>query len=169
MVPPEPWTFDPVPLFSTLGVLQEPGQGAKPIPSLRDTSTIKDVFQFLFDNALLEEITARTNDYIIASNPNVSKVSSSNVLKYILVSLYMGYVKLPNRRSHWSDDELFTKSPFITHMLSRDKYDFLHKVVHFPDIETLCTTLEKKFLEMWTPYKFVTVDECMVKFKGRYG
>lgn len=58
-------------------------------------------------------------------------------------------------------------TPFIRERMSRNRWEQIHQNLGF-DLNFLKNELITRFKAHWTPYPFVSVDETLIRFKGRY-
>jgi hypothetical protein len=85
---------------------------------------------------------------------------------YSCVSLLIGIYQFPNQRDHWSDSEVVSNK-LIPRILSCNDFEYLPASIHF-DIEKIVKHLNANFKQYWKPLPYVSIDETMVPFKGRY-
>ena len=93
----------------------------------------------------------------------------------------MRIVKKPSLRLYWSTDEFF-KTPFFSAVMSRDRYFQIMRYLHFvdnqeevkdknsPNYDKLFKVrklLLPRFLEVYNPERNLSIDETLIKFKGR--
>ena len=95
----------------------------------------------------------------------------------------MGIHSLPSYDSYWSTDELLG-APNVVEPFRRDRFLNLLRELHFNDNSTAVARGEpgydkahkirpvldnvlEKCLTLYKPYKECSVDEAMVKYKGR--
>ncbi|MEG7522740.1 MAG: transposase, partial [Chromatiales bacterium] len=93
----------------------------------------------------------------------------------------MGILQLPRRHDYWRT----TKWLFATNfgaIMSRDNFNLIWRYIHLQDNNVPAPANEKlwklrwfidhlntRFQSVYTPYENVTIDESMIKFKGRLG
>ncbi|KAK6177165.1 hypothetical protein SNE40_015322 [Patella caerulea] len=99
--------------------------------------------------------------------------------------MLMGINNLPEINNYWSTDDGLGNE-FIKKSMSRNRYQSILRYLHVNDslsqsekgdesydklfkIRPLLDHPEKTFLDNFVPLKEVSVDEAMVKFKGRLG
>lgn len=141
-----------------------------------------DFFLLLFDEAI-GLITEQTNLYATQKKRNFTPTSKQEMKIFIAINLLMGIKKSPSFRDYWSsrpemrDDFIASKitvnrfGSLLTslHCNNNDMmpkkeepgFDKLYKIR--PYIELLKTNFQKYYL----PSKEISIDESMVKFKGR--
>ena len=91
----------------------------------------------------------------------------------------MGILRLPRRHHYWRATKWLFKTNFPT-VMSRNKFDFMWRYVHLQDntvpapvgenvwkLRWFLDHLTTRFQEVYTPYQNCTIDESMIKFKGR--
>lgn len=145
-------------------------------PSLK---TPLEYFYLFFDPTLINLITLETNRYAMQKN-ETQTVSETDLKAFIGVLILSGYVPLPRRKMYWGR-ERDTHNELVTKAISRDKFDFVMKNIHFQDNNNLDTSdkfaklrplfqhLNVKFLEHGKLELTHSVDEAMVPYYGRHG
>jgi hypothetical protein len=158
--------------------------------------SVLGLFEKFWSNILQRCIVRETNRYAseviestggkIRGGLHWTPLGLQEFQAYIAMCLYMGVKKLPSTRLYWSRKEtlfhylvilqrmmwewfeLITRCLHVAnapaHVMDRDSatYDKLHKVCWLVD------EVQDRFKAMWTPNKQMTVDECMVMYKGQY-
>ena len=91
----------------------------------------------------------------------------------------MGFLRLPRRHHYWRTTKwmMTTKFPSV---MSHNKFDLMWRYLHLQDntapvpagekvwkLRWFLNHLNTRFQEPYTPYGHCTIDESMVKFKGR--
>ena len=108
-----------------------------------------------------------------------------DILAFLALIIQMGHDHKPSIKSYWSKDELY-HVPFYSNVMSRDRFLTILKYLHFANnenppaedrndpnydrlwkIRQIYDTLNSKFSEMYHPSEYVSVDEVIVKFKGK--
>lgn len=117
--------------------------------------------------------------------PNWKKLTIKSLKAWMGIVIYIGLKNEPALKDYWSTDAFFG-CPIIKNIMSRDRFLSILRNIHLVDSSKLCTdksdprfdklgkvrwlvdsfvSLCKKYLN---PGKFLTVDEIMVAYKGRY-
>ena len=148
-----------------------------------------DFFQLYFTDALWNHIVDQTNLYAEQKRGpeerSVWYALTVNEFKaWIALTLNMGIVKKPSLRLYWSTDEIF-KTPFFSAVMSRDRYFQIMRYLHFVDnqeevkdknspnydklfkVRKLLDLLLLRFLEVYNPERNLSIDETLIKFKGK--
>ena len=147
-----------------------------------------DFFNLYLPNAVFEKIAEFTNEYAwmhIIRKPYYAQpdgsweeVTSGDMQKLIAFLIYMGLVPVPNYENYWSTASLynglwgrafFTRDRFkailaFLHVddVEKDPGDRLHKVRYVYD------TVKAASQKFYQPRQHVSVDERMIRFKGRH-
>jgi len=99
---------------------------------------------------------------------------------FLGMTFLMGILRLPCRNDYWRTSKRFLTIAF-GQVMPRDRFNLIWRYLHLHDSETEDTTdklrkvrqqidnLNGKFSSMYVPNTNVTIDESMVKFKGRLG
>ena len=92
--------------------------------------------------------------------------------------------KKTSLRLYWNTDEIF-KTPFFSAVMSRDRYFQIMRYLHFVDnqeevkdknspnhdklfkVRKLLDLLLPRFLEVYNPERNLSIDETLIKFKGK--
>ena len=106
-------------------------------------------------------------------------IETSDMRAFIGLCFCMGILRLPRRHHYWRATKWLFKTNFST-VMSRNKFDFMWRYVHLQDNTVPAPVGEKvwklrwfldhlttRFQEVYTPYQNCTIDESMIKFKGR--
>ncbi len=91
----------------------------------------------------------------------------------------MGHIQNPDYRSYWSKSLLFGTFGF-SRLLSLDHFEQIRTNLHFVDEETITDIFDvlykinlliqhfiKVSQNLYTPQQRLTIDETMIKYKGR--
>ena len=155
------------------------------------------IFEQLFDIDIVDMLVDETNGYYdqqmtkqggIDSLPTHSRFRKFvNVIRgemkaFIAIVLFMGLVRLPNYKLYWSTHHLLSLN--IASIMPKDRFmniiTFFHacnnmnqRPVHDPthDPAYKVNHFSKMLIRIWrhvyTPCREVSIDECLVPFKGR--
>ena len=112
-----------------------------------------------------------------------SQITIQELQAYMGFMVLMGIVHLPSIYDYWKKDPIFHYAP-IASRISRDRFFELHRYLHFADnsclhppghpqydkvgkVKPILTRLAQIFRTVYTPQMSVSVDEAMIRFKGR--
>ena len=142
---------------------------------------------FLF-NQMRDRLTTESNRYAAqqrTAHPPTPSTSAwrdfekTDMHAFIGLCFSMGFLRLPRRHHYWRTTKwmLTTKFPSV---MSRNKFDLMWRYLHLQDntapvpagekvwkLRWFLNHLNTRFQEAYTPYGHCTIDESMVKFKGR--
>ena len=110
-------------------------------------------------------------------------ITSEEIKAYFGFIILMGLVPHPSVYDYWSTDPIFHYAPIADH-ISRDRFLEIHKYLHFVDnstipvygsdeydklfkIRPIVDYLRERFIDIYKPNRDVSIDEAMIKFKGR--
>lgn len=161
-----------------------------PTSGVAEDGTVIDFFYLMFPEELIEQIVAETNRYAqecIATKPDGEWYDTTldEMKAFIGLHVLFGIKRLPANRLYWSEDPLIGV-PFVQKVTSRNRFDKLSKYFHVnnnanqvprenprrdklfkvrPVLDRVvqCCKMELR------PQKDLSIDEAMVKFKGRLG
>ncbi len=136
-------------------------------------------FTHLLPSSLMDLIAQHTTAYAHHCGACSSwSTSTAEMYAFIGIMVYMGIAPLPQVHMYWSD--LYSHS-FVTSAFPRHRFMELLRYFHVSDpsharnddklqkIRPLLTTLQSTFSTSFLPPRNMTIDECMVGFKGRSG
>ena len=105
--------------------------------------------------------------------------TNKEILKFLAVIIEMGLVQVPEVDYYWSKSKLFG-SEVIQNTMSRDRFELLLKLYHFPDnqeqhvdqdrlfkLRLLLDLLKARFQSIYISGSIISIDETMVPWKGR--
>ena len=153
-----------------------------------------DFFCLIFNNVILEHIVIETNRYAeqfierneLRRRSRVKQWCPTNIAEmkiFFGLTFLMGIIQKPTIQSYWSTDALFS-TPIFSAVMNRDRYILLMKFLHFNDndkmpgatdndvdklfkVRPLVDHLLKMFQEAYTPTQKISIDESLLKWKGR--
>ena len=114
------------------------------------------------------------------------KLTLEELQAWIGISMLMGVKPLPNHRAYWRSSVPFLHCPVISSCMSRSRFERITACLHIVDDRLLPTNrgdanhdklgkvrwllqeVRRKCQENWNLGQMVTVDEMMVRYKGRY-
>ena len=144
------------------------------------------MFQLIITVELMQTLCDFTNKYASAHIGNTAAMAEGwydvtvvELYKYIALLFYMAIVELPNQELYWSTKPLFhgiwarafmSKNRFkqigcflkISNFETEDKDDKLTKVRFLHDY------VRRKSMKLYQPKQNISIDERMVRNKGRY-
>lgn len=164
-----------------------------PVHSLPPGSNALEYFKILFSDAFCEIIRNNTNKYADFIAKMKGKVdagwtpieSTQEIWGYIAIQFIMSIVKMPRLTDYWSSNPILGNE-MVKKIMTRDRFFKIKKYFHVSDreneknsaeedysygqkLEPLTTLLKANFLKSFHPYKEVSIDEALLKFKGRLG
>ena len=147
--------------------------------------TLLEIFFLFFTRDILELIVAETNRhaYSCLANQTWEEITINELLAYFGFMILMGLVHSPSITDYWSMDPVFHYQP-IAGRISRKKFLDIHRFLHFVNnthlpaygtdgysrlqkVKRVLDLINDRFFELFTPGCCQSIDEGMVKFKGR--
>lgn len=145
-----------------------------------------DMFSYLFPDSFISDIVFQTNLYALQNNggsSNFVPTTNAEIKAFLGVNMLMSLKKMPSYKDYWSSREEI-RDYFISSVLSRDRFSWLLSNIHINDnsvqpkrgepnydklykIRPLLSKLTETFYAALNPNEFQSVDESMIKFKGR--
>lgn len=146
-------------------------------------STPTKTFQLFFSKDLIDLIVSQTNLYFEQSGKRFQKTDAIEIQKFIGINLLMGIKKQPSYRDYWSSDSRLSDA-YIQSVMSVKRFSLLLSHIHLVDntlepkkgeqtydklykIRPLLETLSENFKRYYKPSRKQSIDESMIKFKGR--
>ncbi|KAJ8405604.1 hypothetical protein AAFF_G00315840 [Aldrovandia affinis] len=153
---------------------------------LPDDATPLLVFSKIFTEELWLRLVTETNLYAEQSRnetPSSSKwtpVTMTEMKTFIGLCVAMGILQLPARRDYWRQKKWLFQTNFPEAM-ARDRFAMIWRYLHLQDnqandvdrsdklwkLRWFLNYLTSQFQSLYEVNGYVTVDESMVKFKGR--
>lgn len=146
-----------------------------------------DVFLHIFPSTLIEKIAFQTNLYALQKNGGNTRyytpTSKKEIQIFLGINILMGLKKLPSYCDYWSSKPELRDS-FISGAMTRDRFAWLLGHIHLADnsvmpsrespsydklykVRLLLDTLTETFSQSYKPSKNQSIDESMIRFKGR--
>ena len=145
-------------------------------------------FELFWTIELLDKLITETNIYARQEReknpppPFAAKwmpVEPNEMKAFLALCFGMGILRLPEKTDYWRQNKwMFCTS--YNRVMSRDRFHQIWRYLHIQNNEELPDTPDKlwkvrwfleylngKFGEIYVPYENFTVDESMIKFKGR--
>lgn len=146
-----------------------------------------ETFSCLFRDELFEHIAFQTNLYSAQKNGNRTPPPTSveEIKAFFGINLLMGLTKKPSYKDYWSS-QMHIRDQFISSVMNRDRFSYLLSCIHLNDnilqpkkgtpdfdklykIRPLLDSLSVTFLNCYNPGPSQSIDESMIRFKGRIG
>ncbi len=165
-------------------------------PKLQDaTKTPGEIFLDILDDNIIGKLVTETNRYARQffdsiggqhlANSMLRKwtdICANTMRAFIAIIMYMGMVKLPAMRMHWSNNFLLRLG--IKKVMARDDFFNILRFLHCSDNDQAIPRgqvgynrlnkigdLVGMFVANWQKYFYpsreISVDECIIAFKGR--
>ena len=142
-----------------------------------------DIFKNIVDEELLQSIAFQTNLYATQKEKSYKPTNVKELEIFIGINFLMAMKKQPAYRDYWSSDPFYNDS-IISNAMLFDRFTWLLTHIHLNDNSTAkdrndpgfdklhkvrpyLDHLKKKFGEVYFPTENQSIDESMIKFKGR--
>ncbi|XP_051159196.1 piggyBac transposable element-derived protein 4-like [Leptopilina boulardi] len=161
-------------------------------PDLNFNSETKpiEIFEIFYSSEVMEMVCAMTNIYSdmkIESLRESDKLKSNSRFKswknldptelytYYALTILMGIIRKPSLKMYWSTDPLLTTPVFAQYMSIR-RFSLINTFLHYSDDEStdklrkirpMFEILIEKFRYAYRPGENVSIDESLLKYKGR--
>lgn len=144
-------------------------------------------FTQFFPECIYDHVSIETNRYaedVIANMEELSPNSKyinwipstpQDIKALIATEICMGLVKKGALATYFAHDYFMTETPGFSQVFSRQYYELLRSFLHFVDnenrelykIRPILEFVKNTYLAVYNCGKELSVDETMVKFKGR--
>lgn len=149
-------------------------------------ATTLDYFQLFFSEKLVAFVVKRTNEYrthkmknFMCSfvKPHEQATTLNEMYCFLAIRLLMTRVKKLHYNEYWSKDK-FLHTAIFGRIMSRDRYVFLLRILHFSEITTASSDrlanirefynmLRLSFKNTFRPFGNLCIDESLLLYKGR--
>ena len=112
-------------------------------------------------------------------SPAWQDIDAPTLKAFIGLCFVMGILRLPGKSDYWRKSKRMFKTAF-NDIMTRDRFNIIWRYLHLNDrqaplavpdklikVRWFIDYLNEKFTTTYMPYGHVTIDESMVKFKGR--
>lgn len=103
-------------------------------------------------------------------------LSHEELFVFFGLSILMGVIQKPNVSMYWSTDPLLA-TPCFNEKMSRNRFQSISRFLHFSNedfdddklkkIRPLYESMTEKFQSLYRPKEKISIDESLLKFKGR--
>ena len=155
-----------------------------------DNLTPYECFEKFFPSAIYDLVAAETNRYAQAILASIELAPRSryrqwkdlcakDIMALVAVEIGMGLVRKPSLSYYFQNSFWLTRTPGFGSLMSRNQYQLMRSFLHFSNnadddgnnrlfkIRKVLELVEKTYTSCYHPHKELSVDETMVKFKGR--
>jgi len=155
------------------------------LSKLSDNTSPLDIFEFFWDDEMIEEIIHQSNLYVTqiqSKYPEKMKdwkeVCKNELWCYFGLTMLMGFVKKPTIKEYWTTNPLIV-TPMFGKIMSRNRFETITRGLHFANNENpnpidrfwklgiICTNLLEKYKKSINVGEITCIDESLLKFKGR--
>lgn len=159
------------------------------IPNKEELLTELDVFYTFLGEDFFELVTNETNIYAqqcfedptrktLKTDDKWFDVTVDEMKAFILLSLIMSVVEKPTLQSYWTKRKIL-ETKIFSEVMSLKRYQIIMRFLHFSNneeanpsdklgkIRPIIEYIENKFLKNYTPDRDISVDESLMKFRGR--
>ncbi|XP_046142213.1 piggyBac transposable element-derived protein 4-like [Osmia bicornis bicornis] len=164
------------------------GIKASVLNNLSNNSRILDLFFIIFDNKFWEILVTETNRFAQQTIHNEHKrrhvddtwypVTLDEMKTYYALCILMGQVKKSNIQLYWTKRAV-VETPIFGQTMPFKRFRQISRFLHFSDnatadsndrlrkIRPIINLWNEKFKEIYTPNEYVSIDESLMKYKGR--
>lgn len=150
-------------------------------PHLIETPT--DYFNIVWPDLLIQTIVFQTNLYATQRGKPFLPVTDTEIKQFLAINLLMGIKKLPSYRDYWSA-HLELRDHFIASLMPQKRFSWILGNLHLNDntlapkkgedgfnklykLQPMLDILTTSFLHAMNPSREQSIDESMIRFKGK--
>ena len=142
-----------------------------------------DTFLYLLTEDMLEHLLYHTNLYATQLGKQFEPATLNEIKVFLAINILMGVVRRPSYRDYWSSNPQLRDS-FIASLMPVNRFGWFLTNLHLNNnvlqpksgepnydklykLRPLLETLSRTYREYYNPGQYQSVDESMIKFKGR--
>ena len=142
-----------------------------------------DYFMQVMPEEIFVLMRDETNRYAEQRGRTFQPTTVPEMKAYLAIHLKMGIIVLPSYRDYWSSDPDLHQAS-VAHIMTRNRYEALASNFHLANnednpprgedgfdklhkVRRVIEILKERFSSLYDPHKEISVDEGMIKFKGR--
>lgn len=142
-----------------------------------------DIFLCLFSEQNIQGIVEQSNLYCKQKGISFDAITSEEIKKFLGLNIAIGIKRLPSYRDYWSTN-FQLNDPYISSVMSVKRFSFLLSNLHLNDstkepkrnepeydklykIRPYLNILSRTYKFFYNPTRNQSIDESMIKFKGR--
>lgn len=164
------------------------GIKASVLTNLSKDPTILELFSIIFDNKLWDIIIMETNRFAYQEmndeckrrkvDDNWYPVTLDEIKAYYALCILMSQVKKSNIQQYWTTRAVI-ETPIFRKTMPFKRFRQISRFLHFSNNETsdrndrlrkvrpIINLWNEKFKEIYTPSEYISIDESLMKYKGR--
>ncbi|XP_023226159.1 piggyBac transposable element-derived protein 3-like [Centruroides sculpturatus] len=146
----------------------------------KNKTTPTNVFLTVLGESTISNIVFQSNLYSQQKQINIKTIRDEEMYGFLGLQFLFGYHCLPQTHHYWCSD-IDLCIPIVREVMARERYKQILSNLHVNDnlsipsdnkdklykIRPLITVMNKNFKKFRLPDQFQSIDESMVKFKGR--
>ena len=139
-----------------------------------------DIFLTVLSDKVIENLVYQSNLYLVQKQKRMQPITEQELYGFFGLDFMFSYHRLPQLRNYWSCDSDLNV-PVVSQIMTRDRYKQILSILHVNDnlsmpdgnrdklykIRPLITALNENFQKFRLPEQIQSIDESMVRFKGR--
>ena len=144
-----------------------------------------DIYDLFLTEKIQKAILVNSNTYgFLNFKPNQQtqcfrEIEIHDLRKFLAILYAMGISRYPELSMHWKNND-FYNSKFIRNVMGRRKFEHIKKILHISDpeneyyssdpyskIQPFYNELKKQCNTVYRPEQCISLDESMIKYKGR--
>ena len=158
-------------------------QDSGPLIVLPPEASATNFFNLMFPDSLWCSLVAETNRHALSKPSQQEETNETEMKAFIGVTLAMAIYKLPQIKNYWSGHWVLGV-PQYRQIFPHNRYWYLFSNIHLVDnaeclprddllhdrlfnVRPLISKLNETFAKHYSPSRNISVDESMVRFKGR--
>lgn len=142
-----------------------------------------EYFTCIFPDHLVELIVFPTNLYATQKQKPFTPTTSEEIKIFLAINMIMGIKRQPSYKDYWSSKPIL-RDDFISSLMSLNRFSWLLGNFHLSDnnmmprrdspeydklykVRSYLNILSSTFETHYNPTEHISIDESMIKFKGR--
>ncbi|GBN13439.1 PiggyBac transposable element-derived protein 4 [Araneus ventricosus] len=164
-----------------------------PVHNLPTGSDPSEYFKLFFTNSMCLTVRVNTNKYAeyIQEKKNITHSKSKpvefveEIWNFLSVMLIMSIARLPKMSDYWASNRMLGND-MIKRTMTRDRFMEILRYFHLSnseeeknpqdegynimqELDPFMKDLKLNFLKHFSPYRELSIDEALIKYKGRLG
>ncbi|GBL95338.1 PiggyBac transposable element-derived protein 4 [Araneus ventricosus] len=173
--------------------VKSPNFCSGPVHNLPTGSDPSEYFKLFFTNSMCETVRVNTNKYAeyIQEKKNITHSKwkpvefVEEIWNFLSVMLIMSIARLPKMSDYWASNPMLGND-MIKRTMTRDRFMEILRYFHLSNreeeknpqdegynimqkLDPFMKDLKLNFLKHFSPYRELSIDEALIKYKGRLG
>ena len=136
----------------------------------------KELFMLFFDDEMMSHIVEETNFYARKKSNIELALTKEEMYTFLGILMLSGYSQVPRYLMYW-ESGVDMGNQAVQDAMRKNRFRDIKRYIHFErevnktdrfsKVRSIAGKLQKSFLQHYQPGRFLSHDECMVKYFGR--